>query len=106
MPAITERQFQILEHALGLPNTSGHARLRLQHVEDCYRNNYVAVHDTDRAADCFALVDAGLMRGREVSGVPIRSHIFHVTEAGFDALIDAGRVSNQRELFARRGTNG
>ncbi|TKA91787.1 hypothetical protein FAZ79_00335 [Guyparkeria sp. SB14A] len=73
MQTITERQDQILRHALGV--TDG---------REGYRNHYVTDRGSDSFADCEALVEMGLMSRHKRSWVG--GYIYAVTPMGRDAI--------------------
>jgi hypothetical protein len=69
--ASTERQIDILRHALGL-----------NRGKEAYRNHFVTGKGSSDYADCCALVETGLMvyrKGNELTG---GDDLFQVTEAG------------------------
>ena len=72
---MTEKQRDILRHALGL----GRER-------NSYRNHFVTGPGSDDYADCEALVAAGLMHRREGNPLSGGDPIYSVTKAGPEAM--------------------
>lgn len=94
---VTERQLEILSHAIGLPKTSLRRRRLIETLDDCYRNHYLPAGP--RMVDCERLSAAGYLR--EITpegGLPM----FVVTDEGFEIVRDAGLVSRQGRLYCAR----
>lgn len=67
-PAVTERQLDILKHAIAWPKR--------------YRNHFCTGPGSEDYEDCIALVGAGLMACRQVEWIP--DDLFTVTPKGIE----------------------
>jgi hypothetical protein len=86
MKEVSEKQRDILQHALGI---------RPGRRE--YRNHFVTGPGSDDYSDCESLVAAGLMTKRPGNPLTGGDPVFHVT--------DAGRVVAVEQTTARRAGN-
>ena len=89
---MTEKQRDILRHALGL----GRER-------NSYRNHFVTGPGSDDYDDCEALVAAGLMSKRGGGPLSGGDPVYRVTDAGQDALV--GRKTPNARLSRQGGAD-
>ena len=82
MKDISQRQLEILRHAIGWPRN--------------YRNYFCTSEGSDDFADCELLVDAGMMTRHKKDCIP--DNVYIVTEAGFLLLTE---LSDEAKLAVR-----